>query len=143
LTVLSPRPYSDRSAIDVLDRIDRIQDQIEQHLLDLHRAALNDWQIPGQRSSQPHPVLLHALPHKRQHVADECVDVDVAPLGRRLPAELTRPANDGTRTVGVGHDVGQRLADLGDVSGALIEPANAGVGVRGDGGKRLIDFVRD
>ena len=44
LTLLAPRPHSYRPDVgDILDRIDCIQDQVEQHLLDLHRAALDGW----------------------------------------------------------------------------------------------------
>ena len=82
--------------------------------------------------------------HQPQGIRDDGVEIKHAADNAFIfPHQRTNPANDFARALTVGHHVLQQLLQQNRVNVAALEKTSRGRGIVSDGGKRLIQFVRD
>ena len=123
--------------------VDRVEDEVEQHLLQLHPVALHPRQSLGELGAQHDAVTPDFVRRELDHLRDLEVDVDEV-LARRLALhERPDPADDLARAPAVGGDALERAPRLRGLGRVGREPARARRRVRHHRAQRLVDLVRD
>ena len=130
----------------ILDRahgVDRIEDEVEKHLLELHPVAVHPRQSLGELGPQHDVVAPDFIRGKLDHLRDLDVDVDQV-LARRLALhQRADPADDLARAPAVGGNALERAPRLHGFGRIGREPARAGGRVRHHRTERLVHFVGD
>jgi len=126
---------------DVGHRLARVDEQVQDHLLELYRVSTE-----GRQCGVQSTVDRNALPHEivAQHLhdfVDQLVEIQTG-LGDVLLAGQSAKAPDDCRgPLGVGGDVGQCLGDVRVFEASLFEQSDRRLGIRHDGGQWLVDLV--
>ena len=83
------------------------------------------------------------VPENERHLFDHIIDIE----GHLLDVGLVRERADVPyhliRSIAIHDDLLQGVARLAQVGIFAVEKEQAGLGVSGDGGERLVHFVRD
>jgi hypothetical protein len=122
--------------------LDRILDQVGQHLLQLPRIALGTAVRRAQVELERHAVPVELRARAHQGRLDQGMQVDAAGLRPRLPQRL-QGLDDLPGALALRHDRLQQAAHLVHPRRVAPQPAQAGAGVGGNRHQRLVDFVRD
>ncbi|MNL01015.1 hypothetical protein D3C87_1214680 [compost metagenome] len=128
---------------DAAHRLQRVDDQVEQHLLQFDTIALDVRQAVRQRRLHRGQALGGFATGQFHHLADCRVHVHRLLAGRRLLDQLADAPEHIARPVGVLDDAGQRLPHLVDIGRLRAQPAQPGLGVGHRRRNRLVDLVRD
>ena len=126
-----------------LHGLERIEEQIENYLLQVNRIGRDRWEGRFQISLRGGATTDEIGMHQPQHVADHLVKIDQAPRVLAFPDEMTNPLDDVARAPRIGTDIDEQLAKHLVILGAMFEKTPAGSGVARDRGQRLIQFVRE
>lgn len=124
-------------------RLHRVEQQIADHLLNLHAIGQHCRQGRIQLQRQCDAMTLGFASGERNHVEHRTVQIQRLALTRFATRQRTHARDDGAGAAGVGEHALQCGIGLGQVRRLLRQPALAGVAAGHDGGQRLIDFVRD
>ena len=132
----------DRQPAAARHGVPRVQEQVEEHLLELELVADHGDAALGQLAPNLDAALLELMLEQRQHVADDRVDVDHGAFGgvRGVRAgQVQQPVDDAGGAEGL-------LFDLLEHRGARVRrvrPFEQHLGVAGDAGQRRVDLVGD
>ena len=124
-------------------RLNGIDDQVDDDLLKLDWIAMIGRQVCGEIQPQRCPMTRRLVPDQRHHFLDQVIEVEQALLGPGLADQRADPLNDFARALAVADHVPDRRLHFVKPRDIAIEPAQAGLAMRHDRGKRLIDLVRD
>ena len=89
-----------------------IEHHVQDHLLELDPVAADDRQARGEVHRHRHVPEDHVVPHELRHFADDVVDVERQVLEGALLEQNPQSLDDLGRTLVVGHDVVEDLAQL-------------------------------
>src|SRR4051812_40380300 len=78
----------------VLHRLDRIADQVQKHLLDLHLVDKDEIMFRIDPESHPDPALLRTHQRERTRLLDQFLDALDAPLAFAMRNEVAQAADD-------------------------------------------------
>src|SRR5947207_2284670 len=126
------------------DGVERIHYQVEQDLLNLDWRRFHLWQVVIHLGRNHAFAQQNVRTHQPQGIRDDGVEIKHAADNAFIfPHQRTNPAKDFDRALTVGHHVLQQLLQQNRVNVAALEKTSRGRGIVSDGGKRLIQFVRD
>ncbi len=126
------------------DRVERVHDQVEQDLLNLHRRRLDLRQIVIHLGHDHAFAQYDIGTHQPQRIRDDGVEIErAADDGLILPDQRANSANDFAGALTVGHHVLEQLLQQNRVDVSALEKTTRGRGVVRDRGQRLIQFMRD
>src|SRR6266446_6207256 len=101
-----------RSLADAAHCFNGVDDQVEDHLLQLDPISLNERQALRELRLRRDAVLHHFPTGQDNHIADRVVDVQAILPWRRLLDEVTDPADAVASSICVLGDAAERLPDL-------------------------------
>ena len=121
--------------------LDGVDDQVEDHLLQLHPVSLNERQTLRECCRHRDAVLRRLATGQRNDLEDRVVDRHALPPCRRLLDEGTDPADDVARSLAVLQDTTERLPDLLEIRRLGAQPAQSRIGVGDRRRDRLVDLM--
>src|SRR5229473_4032096 len=122
--------------------INAVDDEVHQHLLQLHAISHDLGNIGGQIRPDKYRVARCLVAHQDDHLSDHFIYIHQLPLRSTLLEEQTDPVDDFRRPRCVFHDSQRSLARLFQIGLIAREPAQTGIGVSDGGGNRLFHFMR-
>ena len=142
---VGPRANDDlaRPVLNRRHRLDGIDDEIEDHLLQLNPVGDHRRQLGRQVEAQRHVVQPQLRAHDGQHVEDDAIDVRRRLPGRALRRELADALNHLGRPLALRHDPLQRTPHTFEVRARRSQPVQGGIGIGHDGAERLVHLVGD
>ena len=105
-------PQFPRPLVDAAHGFDRIEDQVEDHLLQLDAIAFDERQVRRELGLQRDAMLQHFAAGQGDDVEDGLIDVEPSLARGRLLDEGTDPVDDIAGTPAVLDDTAEGLADL-------------------------------
>ena len=120
-------------------RVARVQDQVEEHLLDAVLVAAHRRHVLRQLAPHPDPRAVELVLDEREHVGQHLVHVDLLELGPARAREVEQPVDDLRRAEALLLDLLEHL--LARV--VLLELAAQQLRVGRDPGERGVHLVRD
>lgn len=121
--------------------VHRVVNQIENHLLKLEWVGQYRRQI---RRNDPLEMYMVAADFQAQKVVDiveQILDPDREVLRFALTGKTADVLDDGVGSRALSGDFFQRFSDLGKVGWIVSQSGQAGLGIQGDCGDRLVDLV--
>src|ERR1700674_285654 len=122
-------------------RVDAVDDEVHQHLLQLHAISHNLGNVRGQVRPDKYRVSRCLVAHQDDHLSDHFIYIHQLPLRSTLLEKQPDPVDNFRRPGCVFHDSQGSLARLFQIGLIAREPAQAGIGVGDGGGNRLFHFV--
>ena len=144
LRAVEPRGHADAPIVRAraVERVHAVENEVEQHLLQMHAVATDVRQIARHVHVQLHLPRRRIDPHERRDVAHERAHVE-PPRVERLPLEQPAHAvDDVARALVVVADVGKNRADFVEVRRWVLQEELRRLRVAQDRRERLIDLVR-
>ena len=130
-----------RPLADAAHRFDGVDDQVEDHLLQLDSISLNERQALRELRLHRDAVLHHFASGQGNDLEDRFVDLQaILPWGRLLD-EGTDPADDVAGSLAVLDDATERLPDLLQIRRLGAKPAQGGIGIGDCRRNWLADFM--
>ncbi len=144
LLVFSPLRLDDQLArpLHIPHRIDAIDHQVHQHLLQLHAVSHHLGKIFGQLRPNGDEVSRRLASQENGHLSNDFVQINQLPLRSTLFEKQTDSANDFRGTRCVFDDPRGSVAGPFQIGMIARKPAQTGIGVGDRGGNRLVHFVR-
>ena len=132
-----------RSLADAAHCLDGVDDEVQDHLLQLDAIAVNERQTVRELRPHRNAVLHRFAAGELNHFADRRVEVHAVLLGRRLPHEGTDAGDNVAGSLAGLNDTIERLPHLLEIRRPSLQPAQSGLGVGDRCGDRLFDFMSD
>ena len=129
--------------VDFAHRIGGIQDEIEQHLLQLHAPAVDDGQRRREIGAGRDMADQQFGAQQIERLPNQLVEVEGIRLHVAAPVQRSQAANDLRRPVVVGHDIVADSPELGEIDLLPGEHFPRGLGIAEDRGERLVQLMRD
>src|SRR5262245_38261653 len=123
------------------DRLARVHDQIQDHLLELDGIAGDERHDRVGGVDQRDVLARQVVAQQAHHLVDDLVQIEAALRRVLLAREGAEAPDDRRGALGVGGDVGQRLGHVGMYEARALEQAHRRLRVGHDGGERLVDLV--
>ena len=109
-----------RALVDRGHCFGRVQDQVQNDLLQLNTISL-DWSQPlRQASLDGNPILGDCALRQPNHLIDRLIEIKTMLPRRRLLDMITNPVDDDSRAIGIANDAAERFPDLAQVWRLLI-----------------------
>ena len=127
----------------LLHRLDRIHDQIQEHLLQMNRISRNRGEARPQICLDGGGSAEQVGMQKPQHLQDNLVDIYGAPVLLAFANEAMDAVNELSRPPRIGENIVQQLSEHFQIEIAkpMRKKSLPGRGITGDGGQRLIQLV--
>src|SRR6516165_8804299 len=124
-------------------RLDGVDDQVDQHLLDLHPIAPKERQgldeLRLDRGAGPNDF----TPSENDRVADRFIDVEPIHLRRRFFYVISDPVDDVSGPIGFGHDTVERFPGFAQIRRLHLQKILSRAGVIARRRDRLDDLMGD
>lgn len=133
-----PQPLS-----KITHRLDRIDDHIEQHLLQLDPISANERQALRKLHVHGDAALRRFAAGQGNDLANRSVDLDVIRPGRLFLDESADPIDDRTSSNSTLDRTIQCLSDFLQISMFGVQPVQGDIGVGDCRRDRLVDFMRN
>ena len=144
LLVVLARAYRHRSRLERGGhRFERVEHQVEHHLLQLHRITDDGRGVRVERQGEVRLPMDGVAREHLHRLAADIVDVHLGGLRHLVPQEHAGAIDDLCRAHVLVHDVPEDLHCFLNVGGGSAEEQDAALGVGANGGKRLSQLVRD
>ena len=130
-----------RPLVDRAHCLDRVQDQVQDDLLQLNTIALNGSQPLRQAGLHRDAILGDRASRQYNHLIDRLIEIKTMLSRRRFLDVITNPVDDVSGAIGIAYDTAERFPDLAQVWRLLIQKIERRTGVVARGGDRLRDFV--
>src|SRR6516225_243954 len=131
-----PRPLADRAQC-----FDSVDDQVEDHLLQLDPISANKWQALRALRLHRDAVLRDFATGQADDLEDRFVDVHVFFMERCFFEKRAHPADDLADSIAVSKDTIERLPGLLQIWRFFAQPAQRGSGIVDRCCDRLVDFM--
>jgi hypothetical protein len=132
-----------RSVSGAGHRLNGVDHQIHDHLLQLDTIRRNERQVVRKPRPEPDAAAFHFGLGQRNDLVDRLIDVRAVSVRRHLSYQPTNAIDDLAGAIAVPDDTAERLPDLVQSGLSRVEPTQTRVGVGDDRRNRLIDLVRD
>src|SRR3977135_4224734 len=139
---LGPHPQDPRP---ILRRhgVDRVRDQIQQHLLQLDSISSYLRYLRIRLGFEQYPVPLQIVARQGEDFADKFVDVERSSVPGVLLKDRPNAVDHRSRAKAVNGDPFQRRLRFIEIGGRAIKPAQARIGICDDPSQWLFDLVSD
>ena len=104
-----------RSLVDRAHCFDRVQDQVQNDLLQLNTISLNGSQPLRQAGLDGNSILGDCASRQHNHLVDRLIEIKTMLSRRRFLDVITNPVDDVSRAVGIAYDTAERFPDLAEV----------------------------
>jgi hypothetical protein len=121
---------SARAPVGGRHRFDRIRGQVQKHLLELYAIPVHPWQRIGELDLNRNPVPLQLVADRGENTPNDLVDVERGSRPDVLLEHCANAGDDGSCTMTIGRDVGERSLRLLEIGNGTSEPVESGVGIR-------------
>jgi hypothetical protein len=111
-------------------RFDRIRGQVQKHLLELYAIPVHP--MAENRRARLEPETRCRSSSSSDHgenTPNDLVDVERARARTSLLEHCANAGDDGSRTMTIGNDMGERVLRLLEIGSGTSEPAESGVGI--------------
>jgi xylulose-5-phosphate/fructose-6-phosphate phosphoketolase len=122
--------------------INAVHDQVENHLLQLHAVTHDERKVRAQLPADQCTLCLQIVACERQDLVDDLIDSELQMLRWLAVCKRTNPFDYVACPIRVTDYAIQRLLGAGEIL-TVFQPALTSIAAGGNGGQRLIDFVRD
>src|SRR6266699_208018 len=140
-------PGADRQlARPLLDRahcFDRIQDQVQDDLLQLNTVPLNGRRPPRHSSLYQDSILVDRAARQHNHLIDCLIEIKTLLLRGSFLDVVAEPVDDDCSPIGIADNAIERFASLGQVWRVRFEKIQSRTGVVARGPNGLLDFMSD
>src|ERR1700733_9930709 len=123
--------------LNQVHRFDRIQDQIQDDLLQLNAIPLDGKKILRKRRRHCNSMLGDCASRQNKHLTDCFIEVKTLLSRRRFSDVIAYPIDDLTSAIRIPHNAAKRFPDLVQVGGLLDQEIEGGAGVVARSGDRL------
>src|SRR6185503_8389335 len=107
--------------------VDRIHDEVDQHLLELNPVS-SDWrQLPVRLAPEDYAIPLDFTVHECSGFLDQLIDIERGPFPHVSSEVRANRGNDFSRTVPICSDISEGLLGLFEVGHLTVEKAQAGI----------------
>ena len=143
LDLCVPRSHDDRalSSRGLGHRLDRIEQEIEDDLLELHAIGADDDRLVVEVDRDADVADDRIAGEHLDDLLHHDVQVERCALGLALAQKVAHALDHLARALAVVHDVGQDRLQLADIGCSDVEESEAGPGVGQDPRKRLVQLV--
>jgi hypothetical protein len=100
---------------------DRIQDQVQDDLLQLNAIAVNGRQSPGKPALNRNAILHDCTPRQDNYFVDRRIEIAESLSGRRFLDVIADSVDDVSSAIGIGHDAAERLLGLPQIRRLLVQ----------------------
>ena len=125
-----------------VEGVHAVENEIEQHLLNVHAIATDVRDIAGHGHVQLHVPRRRVDPQERRDLIHERADLEPPGVERAALEQGAHALDDPARPLVVGADVGENGADLVEIRRGLLQVHLRRLGVAQNRRERLIDLVR-
>src|SRR4029077_3002920 len=125
-----------------LDRahcLDRIQNQVHDHLLQLNAIAVDANQPFCKAGLQGHSIFRDFTMHQQKYLADRLIEINFVPSWRRFLEVVKHSVNDLPSSISVTNHTGERFPRSAQVWRWLVQKDNGRTGIVARSGDRLRD----
>src|SRR5208282_2361916 len=109
-----------RPLVDRAHCFGRVQDQVQDDLLQLNTISLDGSQPLRQAGLDGNSILGDRASRQRNHLIDRLIEIKSMLSRRRFPDVIANPVDDDSRAVGIAYDTAERFPDLANVWRLLI-----------------------
>ena len=124
-------------------RLHGVDDQVENHLLELNPISLNERQALCELRPHRDAVLHCFATGQGDNLEDSVVDRNAVLPWRRFPDQRTDPTDDLARSFSVLLDITERLLGFLEIWPLRAQPAQTGLGIGDSRGDGLVHFMCD
>src|SRR5260370_4765487 len=132
-----------RTVAGFAHRLDRVDDQVQDYLLQLHPISCNERQVLRGLHVHRDTVLHGFAAGELNHLADCSADLQAILPRRRLHYEVANPVDDLARPLAIVDDTSERLPRLFQIRRLTIQPAPRRAGVTDARRDGLFHFMGD
>src|SRR6516164_6329196 len=143
LTALRSDDELSRTVLYCAHGFDAVQDQVQNHLLQLNTVARYGRETSGQLHSQYNLISLHLAPREDDNLSNSLVDIQPFLCGASFREESSNPPGHVAGSIPITDDAANRFAGFGEVRWIPGQPAQRGIRVGHDARQGLINFVGD
>ncbi|EEF27629.1 conserved hypothetical protein [Ricinus communis] len=143
LAQLRRDPHRPFIGLHLRQRFDRVHQQVQHQLLQLHPVTLDLRQIPLKLRRQLHLVAAHLAVHQHEHFRDRRVEINPLPARRLLLEERPQTVDHFCRALTVLADVMQRVQRLAYVRRCRAQPQPRRFRIHQHRRHRLPHLMRD
>ena len=129
--------------IDRAHCFDRVQNQVQDDLLQLNTIPLNDGQIVRGPQLERNAVPGDCAPRQFNYLGDRLIEIEAILSRRRLLYVSPDAVDDVAGSVGVAHDTPERFSDFVQIWRLLGQEIQSRAGVVARGRDRLLDLVSE
>jgi hypothetical protein len=129
--------------IDGAHCLDRVQNQIQDDLLQLNTIPLNGKQLVRRLQPEGNTMPGDCAPRQFNHLGDRLIKIQAILTRRRLLYVSPDTVDDVAGSIGIAHDTPERFPDFAQIWRSLGQEIQSCSGVVACGGDRLLDFVSE
>ena len=130
-----------RPLVDRAHCFGRVQDQVQNDLLQLNTISLHRSQPLRQAGLDGNSILSDCASRQHNHLVDRLIEIKTVLSRRRFLDVITHPVDDDSRAVGIADDTAERFPDLAQVWRLLIQKIEGRTSIVARSCDRLSDFV--
>jgi len=129
--------------IDRAHCFDRVQNQVQDDLLQLNTIPLNGRQLLRRLQLERNTMSGDCAPRQFNHLGDRLIKIKAILSRRRLLYMSPDTVDDAAGSIGIAHDTPERFSDFAQIWRSLGQEIQSCSGVVACGGDRLLDFVSE
>src|SRR5712691_1919100 len=122
---------------------DRVQDQVQDDLLQLNTIPLNGKQPIGKAGLDRNSILGDCASRQYNYLVDRLIEIKTILSWRRFLDVITNPVDYVSSSISIAHDAAERFPDLVQVRRLPVQKIQGRAGVVTCRGNRLLDFVSE
>jgi hypothetical protein len=104
-----------RPPVDHAHCFGRVQDQVQNYLLQLNTVSLHGSQPLRQAGLDGNSILGDCASRQHDHLIDRLIEIKTMLSRRRFPDVITHPVDDDSCAVGIAYDTAERFPDFAEV----------------------------